>query len=298
MGIRERNMRYVSYFQLTALSLILVCIISSSNAIVLHPDSGQPAEKPADAVIGRWSYNASFVVIGLPENNTANAIITTRHQGTTPASVVIDGTTYDLGTIYNSPDNSDIQIAELVGANLANYVPIYTLENPNNPTQNETGEDVVLGGYGKGRGDPVYDDQEQDIIGYKWGGNDNETLRWGTNIIDGTATVNGLEQLVTDFDGPSATGTTTYEAAIAEYDSGSGWFINKGGQWYLAGLTYATSNEEKQSLFDPPDDNYAHRLSEPEIATWINTTLETIPEPATVLIFTLGSWLALRKRTI
>lgn len=284
-------MRYVSYFQLTALSLILVCIISSSNAIVLHPDSGQPAEKPADAVIGRWSYNASFVVIA------PNAIITTRHQNTTPSSVEINNTDYSLGTIYTTTDNSDIQIAELVGANLTNYVPIYTLENPNNPTQNETGKEIVMGGYGKGRGYPVYDDQEQDIIGYKWEGDDNETLRWGTNIIDGTATVNGLEQLVTDFDGPSATGTTTYEAAIAEYDSGSGWFINKGGQWYLAGLTYATSNEE-QSLFDPPDDNYAHRLSEPEIAEWINTTLEEIPEPATVLIFTLGSCLALRKRTI
>jgi hypothetical protein len=284
MGIRERNMRYVSYFQLTALSLILVCIISSSNAIVLHPDSGQPAEKPADAVIGRWSYNASFVVIA------PNAIITTRHQNTTPSSVEINNTDYSLGTIYNSPDNSDIRIAELVGANLSNYVPVYTATD-------EVNKQIVLGGFGRGRGTELVDGGE--TYGYTWANETNTTLRWGTNIIIGTANyANNNIYLVTDFDGPSGTGTTTYEAAIAEYDSGSGWFINKGGQWYLAGLTYATSNEEKQSWFNPADNNYAHRLSEPEIAEWINTTLEEIPEPATVLIFTLGSCLALRKRTI
>ncbi|AQQ70425.1 hypothetical protein SMSP2_00773 [Limihaloglobus sulfuriphilus] len=293
-------MRYVRYFQSTSLYLILVCVISSSNAIVLHPDSGQPTEKPADAVIGRWDSNASFVVIA------PNAIITTRHQKTTPSSVEINNTNYSLGEIYTTTDNSDIQIAELVGANLANYVPVYTASDEEN-------KQIILGGYGRGR------DPDKDTLtgfqgkeyGYEWGSDNNETLLWGTNTIDEIGELNGHKQLVTDFDGPDV--SRQYEASIADYDSGSGWFMkNDSGEWYLAGLSYATTlhydddgNRLYQSWFDSSgpgpstqDLNYAHRLS--DHGDWIDDTLETIaiPEPATVLIFTLGGWFALRRRTI
>ena len=70
---------------------------TATYGIILHADHEPPADwadRPASAVVGRWSSNASFVVIA------PKWIITTRHQNTDPATVDINGTTYNC--IYNS----------------------------------------------------------------------------------------------------------------------------------------------------------------------------------------------------
>ena len=60
----------------------------AAQAVVLHTDVQDP-NHPNDAVVGRWSTNASVVAVG------PNYIITTRHQGGgTGTSVVLGGVTY------------------------------------------------------------------------------------------------------------------------------------------------------------------------------------------------------------
>lgn len=131
-----------------------------------------------------------------------------------------------------------------------------------------------MGGYGKGRGTPG-------TGYYTWAASGNTTLRWGKNTVDATALnpcyVNdqlryASQTLRIDFDG-----TASHDAAIAEYDSGGGWFYQDGGNWVVAGLSaYATTFGK--SYYSPSDSNWAIRVS--SYASWINSLLGEHYEPS------------------
>jgi hypothetical protein len=85
--------------------------------------------------------------------------------------------------------------------------------------------------------------------------------------------------LRSDFDGPGVF-ATDYEAVIAEYDSGGGWFIDTGSEWQLAGLTFTVEThsgapqqawfKNPNTLINDPDRQWAHRVR--GYASWITTT--------------------------
>lgn len=248
--------------------LFLLCILLSTPfagyAIVLHPD-GEPnlstwTDKPDANVIGRWRGNASCVAI------SRNCVITTRHQGGLTGQVIIGTAAYEIGTIWEH-QTADLRIAKLQNANLSYFVDIF-------PDGNEIGCEVVIGGFGKGRGQTL---QSPFPYGYTWAGTDNSTPRWCTNKVDDTGVASKYytsNVLVADF-GPLGQGESTdYEGAIAEFDSGGGWFIKSSGQWKVAGLSRGCTDHSGESWFRPPDYIDAVRIS--SYAQWI---MQTIPEP-------------------
>jgi len=248
----------------TAALLILAACGSSARAIVLHDDDEIPqAQRPHDNVVGAWSANASCVVIG------PSMVLTTTHQNTL-STVAIGGVTYTAtvpaGFVGGSAGTADIRIAELSlngePADLGYWVDPYT--------DNATGETVVLGGYGKGRGSTLTT-AGGDPYGYGWTGA-NTTLRWGRNVV--TQQVPGT--IRAGFDGPGAGDAVDYEAAAALYDSGGGWFIEEGGNWYVAGLT---TGAEHASLFQ----------------SWFATSTTAAPDPdrlEAVRVQSHASWIA------
>lgn len=274
---------------------IYLCILvllapTTGLSIILHDDN-QPTEpdRPPNAIVGRWSYNASFVVV------SPKWILTTRHQGTSPATVDVNGVIYNC--IYNSQwvgggptNNADIRLIRLKNTNgsdpnLAYAVP-YT-------TADEISKPMVIGGYGRGR-ETVLQTQVGSnwyTYGYTWGTGvnyNNNTQRWCTNIIDGNDVafdnIRTSEVITARFNDP---GATQYEGTPAEYDSGGGWFIKAGSVWKTAGLTRGVEPHPNDSNWPakgeswyryPPDPRYADpdymdavRIS--SYAAWINTII-------------------------
>ena len=266
--------------------LAVLMAAGSAYGMVTYQDI-YPSSRPSDAVMGRWGSNASCVVIG------PNFVITTRHQGGgVGTAVVVAGATYRVSEVIDSA--YDLRLARLVRldgspADLTTFVPVYS-----GSSSSATSSATVIGGYGKGRGSDLVTNGV--TYGYAWSGSSNTTLRWGTNTID---TVYG-SYLYADFDAFGISGSTAYEAAIAEWDSGGGWFIMDSltGRWSVVGLSAGTEhggaswfrNATNPSKLDP-DSMYAVNLI--RSADWITDTVT--PEPAT-LVLLLGGSLAMFVR--
>lgn len=278
-------------------SACALCLTTSVHAIVLFPNAPAVTDKPHDDVVGRYRGNASAVAVA------PNYVITTRHQlGDLGSNVYLGGVQYEAAEIFTY-GNADIRLVRLetVGgddANLTHYVPMYT-------GITEVTSEGVLGGFGKGRGGVLSNGDVGDY-GYGWSGVNNQTQRWGTNIIEGVTVVNAdnvyLSQTIT-FDFSEAPDiTTASEAAAAEWDSGGGFFIKDGGVWKVAGLlAYVEHGAERQSWYRGDtigdlvgDTNYAIRVS--SYAAQIQADIIPIPEPASLLTLAgLGSVLVMRR---
>jgi len=222
--------------------IVLACLLLCERCaigIVLHPE-GEPnlatwTDRPDANVMGRWSSNASCVAI------SENAVITTRHQGGGIGTTVeIGGNSYLVADVCNC-GAADLRIAELYAANLECYAEVFT-------DTNEIGQEVVVSGYGDGRGGLLQTGGK--TYGYSWDNSSNTTLRLGTNETDAVAdnnTVAGYtsDVVIADFDGLGEGGFTTYEAALGAHDSGGGWFIKVGDGWSLAGLSRAVEHSSE-----------------------------------------------------
>ena len=167
------------------------------------------------------------------------------------------------------------RIAKLNDANLTNFVSIYK-------STDEIGKNIVIGGYGVGRGELL---QNYGITyGYKWGSTGNTTLRMGTNRIQETENDSALENftsdiIIADFDGLNEGQATIYESTPACYDSGGGWFIKDSNEWKVAGLSrgvehgganWFRNNQDPNSL--DPDYFDAVRIS--SYAQWIKQIIQ------------------------
>lgn len=281
--------------------LALALLAAPSWAVILQPDAVVPTDRPPDAVVGRFADNASCVVIG------TEYILTTRHQiGSNSGvgfTVEVAGTTYtitDANNIYKftDPNVPDMMIVRFPGATFPQYVKV-------NSTPDELTQTVVIGGYGRGAGDALHFNGDPHPFGYAWDANGNTTLRWGQNRIDSTnATWDPTHGYYTnlledDFDEANKASAVPGEAAIAEFDSGCGWFRKIGSDWYVVALGWGLDHPETASSWydDPnrplinPDHNYAVRLS--DYATWINGV---IPEPASLAILAAGAAILIARR--
>jgi hypothetical protein len=266
---------------------LLFCCTRPALGIILHPD-GEPnlatwTDRPDPNVAGRWGNNASCVAV------SSNCVIMTRHQGGGIGTVVeIGGGTYTVADIWTY-STADLRVAKLYGANLRSFVGLHE-------DTNEIGKDIVIGGYGDGRGGLLKTGGI--TYGYEWDNSTNTTLRLGTNKVDNTENDNTIGSLtsdiiIADFDGLNEGESTIYEGIPAVHDSGSGWFIKVGETWKVAGLSRAVGTHYEEG--HPDDANYIlyeawfRSRADPDIlqpdyldavrissyATWI---LETIPE--------------------
>ena len=179
--------------------------------------------------------------------------------------------------------NADLRVCRITTplgapANLTQYVSIYT-------GTNEVGQTTIIGGVGNGNGGP-----NGSNTGYLWDGTIG-TVRFGDNLITGSASsfvASGLpyvSDVLGDTFDPQITGTT-HEAAFADHDSGGGWFLSNGSQYQVAGLNaYVTTGG--QSLYAPPDQNVAIRLS--SYAAQINSIINATPEPGSLSLAGIGA---------
>ncbi len=279
-------------------AVVILCLACPALGVVMHPGANSPTDRPGDSFIGRWGTNATCVVIG------PQYVLTTRHQGSGVGTIVqIGDANYYVDQVwyYDEPNRADMRIAHLAGANLGDYAII-------NTDSNEAGNAwrVVIGGYGKGRGADLTDSNGV-VFGYEWDSNANEILRWGQNRLQGfldnshDSIYNYYVDLVyDDFDRPGHYTGLDGEAALGEYDSGNGWFVEIDSNWHLVGLGYSVPHSDTSSNWfdDPntpaydPEYNFAIRMS--EYAGWINGI---IPEPATFVILGAGAVALVRRRT-
>ena len=275
--------RQVGWAWLLALT---VCLAAAGpvRGLIQHPgDEGSPAVRPPDAAIGRWVSNACCVPVG------PNYVITTCHQGYgTGWPVIIDGVTYMAAEVFDHAQG-DLRVMRLtlggLDANLAYYTPVYT-------GTDERLKNVVIGGWGQGRGD-LLKTPTQVVYGYTWtGAFFDQPLRWGANrieetpageVADGTFTT---KVITADFDGAGGSAYRAREAAPAKYDSGGGWFIDVSpggtGDWRVAGLTRGVEHGEpisqswfRNSVTGVHDPDYLDAVRLSTYAGFINGVINT-----------------------
>ena len=278
---KTNSIRGLSWLVMLAVAADILTV-GSALGIVWHPEA-EPnlvtwTDRPNDAVIGRWikngiQGNGSCVVV------SPNYVITTKHQlGYEQSLVIIEGITYTIDWIEEHPEEEvDLRVVKLHSANLSDYVDM-------NDRRTEAGKNTVLGGYGKGRGEPLdYPVGSGNVYGYRWDGSGNTTLRWCTNKVNDTDSL----YIYGDFDGLNEGDSTIYEGITAEYDSGGGWFIESGGFWKVAGLSRGVAHVggepiDSSSWFrkntDPdvlyPDYLVAVRIS--SYANWIESVIDPV----------------------
>jgi hypothetical protein len=250
--------------------------LSSAWGLVLQNED-QPTDRPDDLIVGAWNNTSSFYSNGASCVVIApDYILTTRHQGNGTGTIItIDGVNYTVNaTAYDTTINADIRVAHLIDSNgrPANlkFVGVYT-------GTDEVGKSIVIGGCGLG-GTAVYDELGITLLYYSWDANNSTAspyLRWGTNKVSKgqytSITCNSMtsDVIFADFSRPYKNGTITYyDAAIANHDSGGGWFIkDTDGQWKVAGLSAYLGTQQHTNAATYGDSFYAVRVS--SYANWI-----------------------------
>jgi len=254
-------------FQAIGLAVVVALAAAPCSwAVVMHNDD-EPAVTPPAEVMGAWGTNASCVVIA------PNFIITTCHQGGA-GTVNIGNETYLVAQDIRH-GTADVRVSRITNpdgsnADLDTWAELYTSTD-----EVSQGQPFLLGGFGKSRNAPLVTDHI--VYGYTWTTESavGNTLRWGTNRIDDTdAKLDKAgrysQVLIADFDDLDAAHgePTAFEAALAEFDSGGGWFLPDGDQWRLAGLNRGVEhtdetwfrNENHPTVLDP-DEIDAVRIS-------------------------------------
>jgi hypothetical protein len=249
-AMKYRTQENLIYGLLAA--VFLFCCTRPALSIVLHPD-GEPnlvtwTDRPDSNVVGRWGSNASCVAV------SSNCVITVCHSGEGIGTLVeLGGKTYTVAKTWNC-GTADLRVAKLYGANLTSFVGLYE-------DTNEIGKEIVIGGYGDGRGALLK--TSGITYGYEWDNSTNTTLRLSTNKVEDTkddSTIGSLvsDIIIADFDGLNDYQATIYEGIPADHDSGSGWFIKDGDTWKVAGLSRAVSTHYEEGHSGDP----AYRLYE------------------------------------
>jgi len=266
--------------RLRTIMIILIAILIElpSFAVVLHNDEDAPTNRPNDNVVGRWSSNASAVAIGRTNWQHTSYIITARHQGGgVNTSVYFGGAEYKVAQqwLNNSVDMRICRLETTDGkdADLNDFVPWYT-------GTNEISSSIVIGGFGKGRGT-----SSTDLDGkyYTWLGTNNLTQRWGVNNIDSTDVII-TDSYTSDVINILFGKVVSKECAVAEWDSGGGWFIknNQTTNWMLIALSAYVEHSGK-SYYNPSDMNAGIRVG--SYAEWIDSIIpEKSDSPTLILI--------------
>jgi len=270
---------------------------SPAPAVVLFPgDAGVPAgSRPNDAVVGQFS-GASAVAIA------PNYILTVNHSGGGVGSTAILGGISYTVTQSVPIGNADLQVdqiansATLLPANLTQYTPIYT-------NTNEVGQQVIIGGFGDGAGAAIYSGSE--VVGYQWDGV-HGVERWGANTvmsIEGGVQAQYLPYssvaLESYFYPQTSPNWIAHEGAVADGDSGGGWFIfdSISGQYEVVGINAYVSTGGASYFAPTPDENYAIQVAYYADSIDAAIGISAAPEPAGLSLMALSAvGLLLRRR--
>lgn len=286
-----------------ALALGLVSMALGAQAIVIRSDR-------TDQQYRDFAQNFSSVGSVQTGQGFASGVLITPNWVLTAAHVVNNSSTnvrFNIG-------GSQFQAVERHVHPLFNGVTTggfdFTLIRLNAPVLNvqparlflesdELGQEGALVGYGRsGTG----------LTGFAGAGSSNAGIkRAGTNVIDQIGGIDGFGEnnLYMDFDpvgsSPNLFGSSTptdLEAQGAPGDSGGGFFIQRGGQWRLAGIA---SFVLWPAGGPGVDGRYGAGTAYARVSTqreWIGEFVpEAIPEPATMTALALGAGLmALRRR--
>ena len=276
-----QSLKYLFLFILAQnLSYGIILYNGDNNSNITSPDTNRNNIYNSVAKISNENGSG---IIGSAVHIKGKYLLTAEHvlyENQTPrrSHISFDGVTYyEIDELYLP---RQISSADLVLFKLMNdpNLPEIELYNYNNE-QYKTG---TLIGWGYGR-----DIDQAEEIGstriWEWGNFSTIAKRWGTNRIEslGNTSIAGntYHYLLTKLgsnSGPS-------EAAFANFDSGSGMFINHNGTWKLAGITTAVS-QTNRSKFSPTtsaqDSNYFVRISK-----YRQTIINEIPD-----ITTFSGW--------
>jgi hypothetical protein len=283
---------------IAVITLGIVALTTPSQALILHDDDA-PTVHPTDSIVGQWSTNGSCVAIGRSDWDYTDYVITTRHQnGGVGTTVTFGGVQYTVAEQWMAPkqgtdDPPDLRIVriETMGgdrANLSNFTQWY------DGSSDASAADIVASGFGKGRA-------AGGVNYYNWADDDNDTQRWGSNTTTNSPIIVLGEGYKTAGLQMDFGNVASKECAIAEYDSGGGWFMDvdttEAVDWQLVGLNLGADVLNK-SYYAPStqNGNYAVRIS--SYASWIDSTVPTVPEPATLSLLACGAVAILKRRRL
>lgn len=264
------------------LPAILLCLLALPAPAVLIDSGDGTGNTTAPSPNSGWDH------IGLRGALSAvyvgnSYVLTANHVGV--GSVLLGGVTYQAvpGTEVRLA-NSDGSLTDLL---LFSIFPVPALPLlPIAATPPTAGEDLILAGNGRNRGDPTSFDPNgppppPGLGGYLW--LPSRTLRWGTNQVDSFITLDiaGMtESLTTVFE----SGASLHESSAATGDSGGAVFRDIGSEWELAGIMLAISVFSGQ---DPQATIYGNETHAADLSFYRDDILAVIslPEPGSGLPF-------------
>lgn len=182
--------------------------------------------------------DASGVYLGYNALTMRGWVLSADHV-TTPTAITVGGNAYTVTGTGTRIGSSDLKLYEIGGGGADPALPAL-------PTVLLAGVAATAGEFllMTGRGFTA-----STTSPYAWatpGTNDANGMRWATNTVEGTGTVNigtvpspnFQPYVVVDFDAAGDPGATAYDGQASLGDSGGGMFIYRGGQWQLSGITH------------------------------------------------------------
>lgn len=286
-------------------ALAWVCVMTQpSSAIILFglgnsdnltdPGTGVPFDGVAKVfTTDGGNTRGSAVHLGGGYMLTANHV-----QVTTDQSFTFDGVvsyTLDAGfTPTQVAVGVDMKVFKLATTPTVAAASVYT-------GVGELVAPATLVGWGRGRLATV----PNPVV--TWGGAETIAKRWGLNVPKAADVIEysyagfdyNYESIITVLGGPAAdpAGLGANEAALTQYDSGSGLFQYLGGQWYLTGIATTVETNESSTFGDDDFDLAGGDLNFfARVGTYDSQILALIPEPASGFLIMTGALLALRRR--
>ncbi|HEV3409069.1 MAG TPA: hypothetical protein VG095_02155 [Chthoniobacterales bacterium] len=218
------------------LLVLLLAAFSSAEGVILYRTGDVDANTTAPDIAfphAGWDYEGAYgFFLGTPI--APQFFISAKHVSGGVGSVLMlrnaltgETASYTVIREYRDP-TSDLDIFE-IGGTFPYFAPLYD-------KQDESGKRIVVIGRGTDRGGPIeYNNDPMQLRGW-YHGADSHTQRWGENIIAAAFPfLPEWDLLVSDFDKVGLPD----ECHLSGGDSGGGAFINDGGVWKLAGISYA-----------------------------------------------------------
>jgi hypothetical protein len=211
---------------------ILACL--SAYAVILMETSDPSANRtaPTGALANSgWQFEGDWGgFLGTPI--APHFFISAAHIGQAGSYFVFQGSTYTLVRSY-SLTNSDLLIWQ-VNETFPIFAPLYTKHD-------EIGKHLLVIGRGTQRGSEIF--LNNTPRGWNWGTVDG-WQRWGENDVVDLVSYNGHDLVYATFDQD----IQPNESHLSVGDSGGAIFLNDGGIWKLAGISYAVDD-----LYTAPD---------------------------------------------
>lgn len=243
--------------------------------------------------------NASGVYLGYNPNTSRGWVLSADHV-TAPTTITVDGNVYSVqsGTRIGT---SDLKLYE-IGGGVSDPTLPGLASIPLATTSASAGEFVLM--FGRG----FTNDTTAPYVWTAPGGNESNTMRWGTNTIAQLTTVDSNPYIVTDFSNLAAPSVTAFEAQGAVGDSGGGLFIYRAGQWQLSGIAHFVDDGPDflepdefptgDGIVDPSElgDFTAYSDVYDHLASIQILTGTIIPEPSSLWLLLPSISLLLRRR--